>query len=123
LKELLKLPGQAPIYLVLDALDECPDTSARPSPREKVLMLVEELVGTNLPNIRICVTSRPEMDIKMVLGPLIFHSVSLHDEGGQITDIENYIKSAISGDPKNRHWKAEDKQMVIHVLTRKANGM
>jgi hypothetical protein len=123
LKELLKFPGQAPVYLVLDALDECPDTSARPSPREKVLMLVEELVNTNLPNIHICVTSRPEMDIKMALGPLTFHSVSLHDEGGQITDIENYIKSAISGDPKNRRWTAEDKQMVIGVLTRNANGM
>jgi hypothetical protein len=123
LKELLGFPGQAPIYLILDALDECPDTSARPSPREKVLLLVEELVKSNLPNIRICVTSRPEMDIKMALDPLTFHSVSLHDEFGQINDIENYIKSAISGDPKNRRWKAEDKQMVIDVLTRNANGM
>jgi hypothetical protein len=123
LKELLEFSGQAPVYLILDALDECPDTSARPSPREKVLMLVEELVKSNLPNIRICVTSRPEMDIKMALDPLTFHAVSLHDEGGQINDIEDYIKSAISGDPKNRRWKAEDKQMVIDVLTRKANGM
>jgi hypothetical protein len=123
LKELLKLPGHAPIYLVLDALDECPATSARPSPREKVLTLVEELVNTKLPNIRICVTSRPEMDIKMALDPLTCHTVSLHDEGGQINDIEDYIKSAISGDPQNRRWKAEDKQMVIDVLTRNANGM
>ena len=123
LKELLEFPGQAPVYLILDGLDECPDTSARPSPREKVLMLVEELVKSNFPNIRICVTSRPEMDIIVALDPLTFHTVSLHDEGGQINDIENYIRSAISGDPKNRRWKAEDKQMVIDVLTRKANGM
>jgi hypothetical protein len=59
----------------------------------------------------------------MALDPLTCHSVSLHDEGGQINDIENYIKSAISGDPKNRRWKAEDKQMVIDVLIRNANGM
>jgi hypothetical protein len=123
LKELLEFPGQAPVYLILDALDECPDTSARPSPREKVLMLVEELVKSNLPNIRICVTSRPESDIKMVLDPLTFRSVSLHEEGGQIRDIEDYIKSVISVDPKNRRWKAEDRQMVIDVLTRNANGM
>jgi hypothetical protein len=123
LKELLKLPGQAPIYLVLDALDECPDTSDNPSPREQVLRLVEELVNSKLPNVRMCITSRPEMDIKLALDSLTFRSVSLHDESGQVEDINNYIKSVISGDPKNRRWKAEDKQMVIDVLTRNANGM
>jgi hypothetical protein len=123
LKEILKLPRQAPIYLVLDALDECPDTSDNPSPREHVLRLLEELVNSKLPNVRICITSRPEMDIKLALDSLTFRSVSLHGESGQIEDINNYIKSVISGDPKNRRWKAEDKQMVIDVLIRKANGM
>jgi hypothetical protein len=123
LTNLLKLPGQAPVYLIIDGLDECPDTSDNPSPRERVLALLEELVNSKLPNVRICITSRPEMDIKLALDPLTFHTVSLHDESGQIEDINNYIKSVISRDPKNRRWKAEDKQMVIDVLTRKANGM
>jgi hypothetical protein len=123
LTNLLKLPGQAPVYLIIDGLDECPDTSDNPSPRERVLKLLEELVNSKLPNVRICITSRPEMDIKLALDPLTFHSVSLHDESGQIEDINNYIKSVISRDPKNRRWKAEDKQMVIDFLTRKANGM
>jgi hypothetical protein len=39
LKKILRLPGQAPVYVVLDALDEC-QTSFIPSPREKVLKLV-----------------------------------------------------------------------------------
>ena len=34
LKDLLNLPGQAPVYLIVDALDECPNTSL-PSPRDK----------------------------------------------------------------------------------------
>jgi hypothetical protein len=123
LTNLLKLPGKAPVYLIIDGLDECPDTSDNPSSRERALGLLEELVESKLPNVRICITSRPEMDIKLALGPLTFHSVSLHDETGQIEDIDNYIKSVISRDPKNRRWKAEDKQMVIDVLTRKANGM
>jgi hypothetical protein len=123
LTNLLELPGQAPVYLIVDGLDECPDTSDNPSPRENVLGLLEELVNSKLPNVRICITSRPEMDIKLALDPLTFRSVSLHDESGQIEDINNYIKSVISGDPKNRRWKAEDKQMVIDVLTRNANGM
>jgi len=94
-----------------------------PSPREKVLDLVEELINSQLPNLRICVTSRPETDIKILLGPLAFRSVSLHEERGQMEDIENYIKSAVNKDPRNRRWKAEDKQLVIDVLTKNADGM
>ena len=30
LMKLLKLPGLAPVYLIVDALDECPNTSAVP---------------------------------------------------------------------------------------------
>ena len=121
--EIVKLPGQAPVYLIIDALDECPNTSAIPSPREKVLKLVGELFDLQLPNLRICVTSRPETDIKALLEPLAFHSVSLHDESGQMEDIENYIKSVIKTDPRNRRWKPEDKQLVIDVLIKNADGM
>jgi hypothetical protein len=123
LKDLIKIPGQAPVYVIVDALDECPNTSAMPSPREKVLILVEEFVELGLPNLHICVTSRPEPDIKSVLGPLTFRSVSLHDESGQMGDIDYYVKSIVNTDPKMRRWKAEHKQLVIDVLTKNADGM
>ena len=122
LKDLLNLHGLAPVYLIVDALDECPNTSAYPSPRAKVLNLLEEFIKSQFPNMRICVTSRPEMDIKDALDPLFPCCVSLHDESGQKADIEEYIKSAISTHPKNRRWKAEHKQLVIDVLTEKAGG-
>jgi hypothetical protein len=81
LKDMLKLPGQATVYIIIDALDECPTTTTGlPSPREKVLKLVEELVNLQIPNLRICVTSRPEADIIPVLEPLAFRSVSLKRE-------------------------------------------
>jgi hypothetical protein len=38
-------------------------------------------------------------------------------------DIENYIRSVVNTDPKNRKWKQEDKQAVIDVLTERADGM
>jgi hypothetical protein len=123
LMDVLKLPGQAPVYLIVDALDECPNTTAIPSPRETVLKLVEQLIDSQIPNLRICVTSRPEIDIKARLGPLSFRSISLHDESGQMEDIENYIKSVVTKDTRNRKWKAEDKELVIDVLTRNADGM
>ena len=123
LKDLLKLPGLAPVYLIIDGLDECSSTSAFPSPRAKVLDLLEELIKSRIPNLRICVTSRPETDIKDVLDPLIFRFVSLHDQTEQKRDIENYIKSAINTHPKNKRWKAEHRQLAIDVLTKKADGM
>jgi hypothetical protein len=123
LHDILKIPGQAPIFLIVDAFDECSNTSDMPSSREKALAIVEKFIKLQLPNLRICVTSRPEGDIKTVLGPLTFRSVSLHDERGQMEDIENYIKSVIHMDPRNRKWKAEDKQLVVDVLARKADGM
>ena len=123
LKDLLKTPGQAPVYLILDALDECTNKSALPSPREKVLQLVEELVDLRVLNLRICLTSRPETDIKRVLNPLSFRAVSLHDESGQLGDIDYYIKEVVNTDPIMRRWKAEDKQLVIDALTEKSDGM
>jgi hypothetical protein len=123
LKEMLKLPRQAPVYFIMDALDECPITSSLPSPRDKVLMFVEELIDSQLPNLRICVTSRPEADIKAVLDPWTFRFISLHDECGQREDIENYIKSVVNTDRMMRRWNAADKQLVIEVLTNKAHGM
>jgi hypothetical protein len=122
LKDLLKLPGLAPVYLIVDALDECPNPSVVRSPRSKVLSLIKELVKTQILNLRVCVTSRPELDIKDVLDPLIFRSVSLHDESGQKRDIEDYIKSVISTRTTKR-WKAEHRKLAIDVLTKNSNGM
>ena len=123
LKDILELPGQVPIFLIVDALDECPNWSALSSPREKVLLLLAHLIDSQLPNLRICVTSRPETDIKSVLEPLTFRSVCLHNESGQMEDIEKYIKSVVNTNRNMRRWKPEHKQLVIDVLTKRADGM
>ena len=124
LKDLLELPGHAPVYLIVDALDECPNTSSIPSPRDDVLNLIGELITSQISHLCVCVTSRPEADIEDFLEPLVLHTVSLNDEGGQKRDIEEYIKSVINTNTIiNRRWKATDKQLVIDVLTEKAQGM
>jgi hypothetical protein len=123
LKDILRVSEQAPVYLIVDGLDECSNTSAMPSPREKVLTFLEDLVDSQLPDLRICVTSRPEIDIKRVLEPLTFHSISLHDESGQMEDIKKYIRSVVNTDPKMRRWTAADRELVIDVLIKKSDGM
>ena len=92
LKDLLTLPDQRPIYLIIDALDESPNTSGFPSPRERVLQFLKELVDLRLPNVHICVTSRPEFDIQNVIVPLTSFQVSLHDESGQKEDIAAFCQ-------------------------------
>lgn len=121
LKNILKRSGQAPVYLILDALDEC--GYHLPSSRDKALILVRELLTSQFPNIRICVTSRPEADVRAILEPLSFRSISLHDESGHREDIARYIKSVVNTDPNIRKWRATDRELVVNVLTHKVNGM
>ena len=123
LKLMLTLPGQAPVYIVIDALDECSNTIGMPSPRDKVIGLVEDLADLQVPNLRICITSRPEADIHLVLDSLTFRSISLHDEGGQMKDIVDYVQFVLDTDPKLRRWKPADKKLAIKKLTEKADGM
>jgi len=123
LEDMLMSPGQAPVYLILDGLDECPNASGMPPPRETILQLIKDLVDLRLPNVRICVSSRPEVDIALVLEPLTSHSISLHDEGGQKQDILDYVRAVVHSDREMKKWREADKQLVIHVLSQKADGM
>ena len=124
LKDMLSLSGQGSIFIILDALDECPD-SGIPSLRREVLQLVKELVDLGLKELHICVTSRPEVDIRAVLEPLAFRSVSLHDQSGQKTDIADYVRNVVntSSSLAMRRWRDDDKNLVIETLTERADGM
>jgi hypothetical protein len=121
--DMLSLQGQSPIYIIVDAVDECPNLSGTPSAREEVLGVIEELVDLKLPNVHLLVASRPEMDIRKVLEPLTSLKISLHDESGQKEDIIKYIKSVVRSDRSMRRWKEEDKQVVVDALSDRADGM
>ena len=125
LKKMLTLPDQSPTYLIIDALDESPTTSGIPSPRETVLQLFEDLVDLSFKNLHICVTSRPEIDIRNVIEPLTSLRVSLHDQSGQREDIADYVRSVVYSRSEQimRRWKTEDKELVIKTLSERADGM
>jgi len=123
LADMLSLPGQGKIYIIVDALDECPNFPGTPSAREDVLEFVKEIVNMKLPNVNLCVASRPEMDIRRVLEPLTTLKVSLHDEIGQKADMTEYINFIVRSDENMRRWNEEDKQLVVDTLSSKADGM
>ena len=117
LKEMFSLPGQGPIFIVIDALDECPDNSGMPTAREEVLEFIKDLACLGLGNLHICVTSRPEIDIRTTLEPLTETlRVSLLDQSGQKEDIVRYVRSVVSSDPKMQRWREEDKILVIETM-------
>ncbi len=125
LKEMVTILDQRPTYLIMDAVDECSNISGIPTSRKRVLQLLKDLVNLQLPNLHICVTSRPEVDIRDVLEPLTSRRVSLHDQSGQKKDIEDYVRSVVysNSEPVMRRWKKEDKELVIETLSERADGM
>ena len=94
-------------------------------PRKQVLDFLKDLVGLRLSNLRICVTSRPEIDIRATFEPLAFQPISIHDQSGQKQDIEDYVRSVVYADSDTamRRWRVQDKELVIETLTERADGM
>ena len=125
LEDMLRIPKALPVYLIIDALDECPNTTGILSPRDEVLTLMERFVKLNIPSLRLCVTSRPETDIRTSLEPFTStsNSVSLHDESGQKKDIVDFVDSVVYSDKNMRRWREEDKQLVVKTLSDKADSM
>jgi hypothetical protein len=87
--------------------------------------LMERFVALKLPNLHLCVTSRPEADIRTSLEPLTSTSnaISLHDESGQKKDIVEFLTSVVRTDKNMRRWREEDKELVIKTLSERADGM
>jgi hypothetical protein len=123
LKQLLRLSDVPMIYILVDAIDECPNTSGFPTAREEVLGLLGQLLRLNISNLRLCVTSRPEIDIRTVLEPLTSLCISLENQIGQQQAILGYISDFVHSDPHMQKWTPEIKQLVIDTLSAKAGGM
>jgi len=123
LEKMLGIPGEIPLYLIIDAFDECPITTGISSPRGKALSLVEKVVNLNLPNLRVCITSRREIDIRNSFEPLTSNCISLHDKSEQKKDIVNFVRSEVYSDRNMRRWRDEDKELVVETLSDRADGM
>ena len=72
-----------------------------------------------LPSLQSC----DSPDIQAVFKDLTLHAVSLHDESGQQEDIAEFVASFVRTDRKVRRWQDEDKDLVIKILSEKADGM
>ena len=123
LKKMLSLPTQGPVYLIIDALDECPNHTRMPTSREEIVDLIQDLVDLHLPNVHLCVTSRPEIDIQTALEPLASLYISLLNESCQTKDIMDYVRPVVRSDKIIQRRREEDKNLVIKTLSEKADGI
>ncbi|KAJ7461184.1 ankyrin repeat-containing domain protein [Mycena latifolia] len=100
-----------PVYIVLDALDEC-------SEREKLLDSLIKILEAAPSNIHLLLTSRPEV---LHGTELVQRAVSLSLEGCVDEDIKSYITDMVSklGD----EWTDERKDQIRLGLLECSNGM
>ena len=83
------------MYLIFDALDECPK-------RRELLRWLEEIVSAKLDGVHLLVTSRWEEDIRASLEQPIPEVINL--ESQVHGDIEIYIQKALRNDSRfTRH--------------------
>ncbi len=100
IEKMLNDPREESIYVIADALDECPDISGLQSSREKVLGPIEELVGFHL---------------YVSASQVALRSTSEMFSNQRRDDVD--IKLNMLG------WKVKDKMLVIKTPTVRADGM
>ncbi|KAJ7233286.1 ankyrin repeat-containing domain protein [Mycena haematopus] len=108
---LLKEYDQKPLFMVLDALDEC---SECPS----LLRLISRMLNAKLANVHILVTSRPEVQSGCPELAALAMSVSL---GGCVDgDIELYLTELLSNEGG---WMSNKRDEIKRRLLEHSNGM
>ncbi len=100
-----------PVYIVLDALDEC-------SERDKLLDAVKHIVDAKLANLHILVTSRPEVPRGT---HLVDHAVSVSLKGHVDLDIEAYVTEMLT--KLDGDWPQERKDQIKCGLLERGQGM
>jgi hypothetical protein len=110
------------IFLVVDALDECPRHDAE---REAVLNVLHEVHSWNMSSMHVLATSRREIDIQDSFDNILEqsnHAQSLSLEGQIADDIKKYIQHRL-GHRIFQKWRPELKQDVERQLSAKADSM
>ncbi|KAJ7051654.1 hypothetical protein C8F01DRAFT_1174452 [Mycena amicta] len=104
-----QLATARPVYLVLDALDECTEC-------DKLLDLLEKLVDPSRPNVHLLVTSRPEVPVPEKLERC---TTTVTIDRSTSTDIDSYLDDALS---KCGGWIQKNVAIIKESLMDCGNG-
>jgi hypothetical protein len=107
--------GFQTVYIVFDALDECPE-------RSRFLAAIQDIHDWEFDTLHLLATSRRERDIEDTLSGLISHEV-LMDEKLLDGDIRLHVSRTLEDDTKFKMFSAVEKEMVMTTLIEGAHGM
>lgn len=112
-------------FIVIDALDECPER-ARDS--TGLLRFFEHLRGLRSQDnidLRLLMTSRPEIDLRDCMTPLATHTLNVNAAADHIEDMKIYLSTRLFGPESQSFWKwdADVKWRVYNFLTQRSDGM
>jgi hypothetical protein len=108
-------------FIVLDALDEYPQSTSS-STRREVTKLLTALVKEHKSSLHLLVTSRDETDIRDAFEQVSLHSVCL--EAAKVdSDILKYVRSCLADDDRFSDSTQSLKDEIEQVVGRGAQGM
>ncbi|RDL42520.1 Uncharacterized protein BP5553_02499 [Venustampulla echinocandica] len=112
--------GHRTVFIIIDALDECPNDNGERSDLCDVLRQINEWAASNL---HVLVTGRREVDLSEALDPLCsIPPISI--QGAAVrSDIQKFICAELANDRKLKMWPAEIQAEIERVLVEGANGM
>lgn len=119
LKEFATLPELDEMFIVLDALDECPEDMRN----SELIPCLEQLQECTSSKLHLLVTSRPNPDITGPLTDLLTSLPAVYMEGANFdTDIRIFVEDKLAKDRTlkvfQETWKEE-----IRTKVQGANGM
>lgn len=108
------------IFIVIDALDECPQ---RDYERKEALDLIEEMKSWSSTKLHLLVTSREETDIKERIVDFVTEP-PISIQGSQVAaDIDLYINDQLETNRKLKRLPQDLKAEIKKALVEGANGM
>jgi hypothetical protein len=108
------------IFIILDALDECP-VNARES---DILPFLQRLVDLEIHGLHLFVTSRPERDIRRRMDMFSSHFLDLHSASEHDDALAHYVSTELSSERyRAHHWPLNIKDQAEKALSKKAKGM
>ena len=105
------------VYLLIDALDECPVGDRRDS----ALSTIQTIRQWELPGLHLVVTSRDVVDVRQALDVEAQNMVALKNDNVS-QDILRYVSHQVDYDPQLRRW-GDQRDTIKKYLAQHANGV
>ena len=106
------------VYLVFDAVDECPHKSQHVN-RKDLLCVLHELSQLQAPNLHVLLTSRREFDIEKVLGNIAIEEYAV--ETWFSKDVQLFVDRQLQ-DPLLQRWNDATRHLIKSTLIKPELG-